>query len=520
MPDLVTRRRMRLSEWVGLSFVLLVALGFRVYRIGTESIWFDECVTYMGLDEPTIMGLFRNEATRDPKSVPFYYGCAYLWYRLGFDSITEMRMLSMLGGMVVVTGVYFFARRFFGHVGGIAAALCVSCAKLHVYESQEIRNYTFTLSIALLAMFTFYQAAVANKRQWWVFNIAANVLLVYTHLLSAMLLFAQGVYLLVTRPKQIKHIAVWTLLHAPFFAFIPFWQAWITTADFAHETDWIPLTYNLDKAIDTYYYVFAGSKLTQPDLIKALPFGWLPVQHFLGMALVVALAFFLFTCLRAWLRHNNVLAGYRKQNALFLLVWAFVPPAALYVFGHVMHAYLERYVLYSSLAVYMCIGGAVAALPTRALQYSAIAALALIYSGNAVDMGRPLRYNVGAAGTVLRDEYAPGEHVYSWNEDLQIPLHFYGGVPENMLVGARDFSDEPDDHVRWERIIGEAVAEAESGRRTWICFDEVPHRFEDKTVEDVLKQYADIAATRWHYTGRWNMYLYRLDPAHQPDEAG
>ncbi len=498
---------MRPSEWVGLALILLLALGFRVYHIGAETIWFDECVTYMGLDEPTIMGLFRNEATRDPKSVPFYYGCAYLWYQMGFDSITEMRVLSIIGGMVVVTGVYFFARRFFGHVGGIAASLCVSCAKLHVYESQEIRNYTFTLSIALLAMFTFYQAGVANKSRWWPINVAVNVLLVYTHLLSALLLFAQGVYLLLTRPKQLKGIAAWAFAHAPFLAIIPFWQAWITTADFKHETDWIPLTYNLDRAIATYYYVFAGSKLDAPDLIRTLPFGSLPIHHFLGMALVIALAIFLVRCVQVWLKQLDAQPGFLRQNALFLLVWAFVPPAALYIFGHFVHAYLERYVLYASLAVYMCIGGAVAALPRRSLQYAAIGVLALIYAGNAVDMNRPLRYNVGAAGAVLRDEYAPGEHVYSWYEDLQIPLHFYGGVPDTMLLASDDFAER-------------AIAEAESGHRTWICFHEVPHRFEHENVEGLLKQHTDISTTRWHYTGRWNMYLYRLDPAHQQEEAG
>jgi uncharacterized membrane protein len=498
---------MRPSEWAGLIIVLLVALGFRVYKIAAETIWFDECVTYMGLNEPSIMDLYRNEATRDPKSVPFYYGCAYLWYHMGFDSITEMRMLSVFGGMVVVTGIYFFARRFFGHIGGIAAALCVSCAKLHVYESQEIRNYTFTLSLALLAMFTFYQAAVANKRQWWVFNVAANILLVYTHLLSALLLFAQGVYLLLTRPKQVKGIALWTFAHAPFLAFIPVWEAIITTADFKHETDWIPLTYNLDRAIATYYYVFAGSKLDAPDLIRTLPFGSFPIQHLLGMALVIALTFFLFTCLRVWPKNADAQLGFKRQNALFLLVWAFVPPATLYVFGHFVHAYLERYVLYASLAVYMCIGGAVAALPRRWLQYGAIAALALIYCGNSVDMNRPLRYNVGAAGLVLRDQYAPGEHVYSWYDDLQIPIHFYGGVPENMLLASDDFTER-------------AIAEAESGKRTWICFHEVPYRFEHENVEGLMKQHPDIAATRWHYSGRWHMYLYRLDPSYQNAEVG
>ena len=477
-----------------------LALAMRLYRIGTETIWFDECITYMGLHFDNPMDFFRNEATRDPSSVPFYYACAYIWYHLGFTTVLAMRLLSVIGGMAVVAGLYAFGRKLFGHIGGLTAALCVACVKLHVYESQEIRNYTFTLSLALLAMFSLYKAAIENDRRWWPVNVAANVLLSYTHLLGTVLLFGEGVYLLLTRPRQIKSIALWTLAHLPFLALIPLWVRLITTANFTHETEWIPRSFK-QRLFDAYFYVFAGSKLDAPDFVRALPLGSVPIPQILGTAMLLAGVAFAGYSLWVWRKKNNCLPGFQPASALFVLVWLFVPPAALYIVGKFQPCFLERYVLYSSLALYLCVGGAVAALPSRAAQYAAFAALALIFAGNTVDMARPLRYDVGAAGAVLRDEYAGGEHVYTWHEDLQIPLRFYGGVPENMLVGADDYAKQ-------------AVAEADSGHRTWICFHEVPHRFEHGDVEHEIAEHPSISMERWSYGGRWNMFLYRLDPAH------
>lgn len=489
--------RMRATEWLAFAAVMALALAMRLYRIGTESIWFDECITYMGLHFANPMDFFRHEATHDPTSVPFYYGTAYLWYHLGFTSIVAMRMLSIIAGMAVAAGVYGFGRRLFGHIGGLTAALCVACAKLHVYESQEIRNYTFTLGVALFAMFALYKAAVENDKRWWPVNVAANVLLAYTHLLGAMLLFGQGVYLLLVRPRRIKGTALWTLAHAPFLALIPLWIRVITTANFEHETNWIPRSFK-QRAFDAYFYVFAGSKMDAPDLVRTLPFGSVPIPKLLGCAMLIAGAAYAAYCAWAWWRNAETRPGYRPRHAAFLLVWLFAPPAALYLVGKVQPCFLERYVLYSSLALYLCVGGAVAALPWRAARYAAFAALALVFAGNTVDMQRPLRYDTASAGNILRVEYAPGERVYSWFDNTQMPIRYYGGVPEDHFIGGEDFAEK-------------AAADAETSGRAWICFHEVPGRFEHGAVEAAIAKHPAVASTKWQYGGRWHMYLYKLE---------
>lgn len=498
MSEPTNRASMRTSEWIAFSLVLALALVMRLYRIGTESIWFDEAITYLGLHFQNPMEFFRHEATHDPSSVPFYYGIAYIWYHLGFASVLAMRLLSVAAGMGIVAGIYFFGRKLFGHIGGLTAALCVACAKLHVYQSQEIRNYAFTSLIALFAMFALHKAAVENDKRWWPANVAANVLIAYTHLLGTVLLFGQGVYLLMSRPRQIKLIALWTLVHVPFLALIPFWIKLITTANFDHETNWIPRSY-MQRATHTYFYVFAGSKMDTPDIVRELPFGTLPVPEILGVAMMAGGLAYVLTCVWFWRKGKETLPGFKPANAFFILCWLFAPPATLYLVGKIQPSFLERYVLYSSLALYLVVGGAIAALPSRAARYAAVGLLALIFAGNTVDMERPLRYDVSSAGKVLRDAYAPGEHVWSWFYNLQLPTSHYAGVPEAMFMdGGDEFAEK-------------AVQDAEVSGRSWILFEEVPGRYEHEHVEAVIAQHPDVTSSRWRFDGRRTMYLYELD---------
>lgn len=499
-------RGMTRGQWLWLLAVLALALGMRLYKIGSESIWYDEAVTYTVLDQPSILAFLRTESTHDPLAVPIYFGSVYLWHKIGFVSIAGVRLMSVAMSLASIALLYAFGRRMFGHVGGIVAALCMSCAKLHVFQGQEIRNYAFTVGISIFAMYALRMAAIENRRGWWWVNIAANLALFYTHIVGLLLLFAQGVFLLIACPRKIVRTAGWAGVHVPFLALFPLWRTIMAPPNMA-ELNWIPLAH-LDRAFAAYYYVFAGSKQDAMDLITVLPFGALPIQHFLGMAMMIGGIGYVLVCALRYVHDRLQDRGYTPGEALLLLVWLFVPPAALFLIGkYVRPCFIERYVFYSSPALYLVVAGAVAALPRRSLQYAAVAVLALIYAGNTVDMVRPLRYDLASPGYVLRDEYVAGEHVYSWNDTIDISLEYYGGVPREMLVGGDNFAEL-------------AIHDAASGNRAWLCFFEVPDVYERRAVEALLDRAPAVQWKRWEFPGSWRMYLYRLEPYRQrPDWA-
>ncbi|MDZ4858556.1 MAG: glycosyltransferase family 39 protein [Candidatus Hydrogenedentes bacterium] len=491
------REKMTAWHWASLGAILLLALAVRVFRIQTESIWFDEAVTYMWLDSPSLIAFFRAEGVYDPVMVPVYYAMAYGWFHLGFTSIVGVRLLSVLASMLAVAGVYYWGRRMFSHVAGLAAAACMAFAKLQIYMSQEIRNYAVTMLVALIAMYIFQRAVQSDQRKWWIANVAVNILLAYTHFFALLLLLAQGVYLLLTRPKSVLWICAWTAAHAPFLALMPVWISTIVTSEL-DETGWIPWA-PLSRAFDAYYYVFAGSLQDAMDFVRVLPFG-IPVHHLLGMGMLVAGAWFIAYSVRQYREKTDSREGYQPSAVLMLLVWLFVPPAALFILGRIIQpCFIERYVLYSAVALYLIVGGAIAAIPRPALQYTALGVLLLIFAGNLVDSARPLRHDFRSTGTVLRAEFREGDRVFACFDTVELPLRYYANIPKEAISGSEDFVDR-------------AAEAASAGQRVWVWFIQVPDRFEPEYVEDVAEE-QNLKFTRWLFKGRWHTYLYLVEPA-------
>lgn len=490
--------RLTLPQFLSLAALLAIALALRVYRIETETVWFDESVTYLSLDRSTPMEFFRAEAKSDPLAMPVYFGSAYLWHKLGFTSAVGVRTLSVIAGMLGIVVLYAFGARLFGHMGGLTAALCMSFAKLQIYMSQEIRNYAFTLLFAAIAMFALHEALQTGRKHWWAINIVANGLLCLTHYLAMILLFAEGLYLLAARPQKIATTTLWSVAHLPFLLFIPVWVHLVAENTIDAAASWIG-NQPLSRAFKAYYFVFAGSLQDAMDFIRTLPFG-IPVQHILGIASMIAGAAFVAYCAWAWLQKKEIAPGYSFQGASLLLAWLFVPPATLFIIARLVRpCFIERYVLYSSLALFLVMGGAVAALPRKSWQYTAFALLALVYAGNLADYPRPLRHDHILTGAVLRDEYVAGERLYMCFGNSSVPMAYYTGVPVDKIIGEEDFTTP-------------AMADALGGKRAWMWFVEVPARFEHEQIEARLAQ-RHIRFKRWEFPGRWQTFLYCLDAA-------
>ena len=497
------REKFTFLHGVQLGTLLLAALGVRIFRIGTESLWFDECVTYMALHNPSIIGFFREEAQYDPVMVPVYYGAAYIWYHLGFTSIVAVRMLSVVASLAAIIFLYFWTRSLFNHAAGLAAAVCMSFAKLQIYMSQEIRNYAFTMLLALVAMYLFHEAVKREKRTWWILSIAANIVLAYTHFFALLLLLAQGVFLLITRPKRILWIAGWTAVHLPFLALMPIWIHNIVSSPIS-ETGWIPWA-PVNRLFDAYYFVFAGSLQDAMDFVRVLPFG-IPVHHMLGVAMLAAGACYVSASAIFYLRKAIPMEGFKFDTSVMLVTWLFVPPTALFILGRIVQpCFIERYVLYSATALFIVAGGAIAVIPTQRLQHVALCLLMLIFAGNLVDSARPLRHDFRSTGEVLATEFQQGDKIFACFDTLEMPLRYYANVPKDAIVGSEDF-------------VQKATSVALAGKRSWIWFIHVPDRFEPTLVESVAF-HEGLKYQRWQFLGRWHTYLYRIEPHPNPVDA-
>jgi mannosyltransferase len=207
-------------NYLALLAILLLAFALRVYRLNSQSLWYDEAVTAQvasqGIGELT-------RWTADDIQPPLYYYAAAGWLRLAGRGEWALRFPSAFFGTLTVPLMWAVALRLFGRgrsgrVAALAAALLTALSPLYVYYAQEARMYTLLTYLGLLAGYALLRATAdagwrlkdegrrAKDRQnvssfvirlssvkWWFLFVIASAALLYTHYFGVFLLLAYGV---------------------------------------------------------------------------------------------------------------------------------------------------------------------------------------------------------------------------------------------------------------------------------------------------------------------------------------
>ena len=198
---------------LALLAILLLAFALRVYRLDSQSLWYDEAVTAQvaaqGIGELT-------RWTADDIQPPLYYYAAAGWTRLAGRGEWALRFPSAIFGTLTVPLMWAAALRLFGggrrgRAAALAAALLAALSPLYVYYAQEARMYTQLTFLGLLAGYALLRATVDERQKlkgdggassfvlrpssakWWLLFVIASVSLLYTHYFGVFLLLAYGV---------------------------------------------------------------------------------------------------------------------------------------------------------------------------------------------------------------------------------------------------------------------------------------------------------------------------------------
>jgi 4-amino-4-deoxy-L-arabinose transferase-like glycosyltransferase len=143
------RNNAALHKWA-LVGILLLAFGLRVYRLGAESLWYDETVS-VHLAGKNIPALVTH--TAGDIHPPGYYLLLHAWTRLAGSSDFAVAFFSVVFGLLLVALAYRLATRVFGPTAGLLAALLVAISPYNLWYSQEARMYTLgaVLGIGVLS---------------------------------------------------------------------------------------------------------------------------------------------------------------------------------------------------------------------------------------------------------------------------------------------------------------------------------------------------------------------------------
>jgi uncharacterized membrane protein len=160
-------------SWQERAFVAALVTGsllLRVYRIGKQSLWVDEVLTLdvsIPRDGLTIWNFLKYNIHG-----PLHSFAVYLFHLVGAGD-AWLRLPSALAGAGAVAYFYLWTRPWLGRRVARIASVILAVHPLHLYYSQELRNYSFLLFFAMLGCYYFEKMTTGSRRRDRVGYVAA-----------------------------------------------------------------------------------------------------------------------------------------------------------------------------------------------------------------------------------------------------------------------------------------------------------------------------------------------------------
>ena len=178
--------KLQKQPWVPAVSILILALAVRLLGLGAESAWIDEGYS-LALARHSIPEIIRGTAA--DQHPPLYYLLLHFWLLLG-SSVFNARLLSVFLGVLNVYQALIFGRKLGRPELGIGAALLLTINPMHVWYSQEARQYMLLVVLTTASMMAFWDC-LQGKRRWLMYGLY-TLLSLYTQYFTAFIMLAQA----------------------------------------------------------------------------------------------------------------------------------------------------------------------------------------------------------------------------------------------------------------------------------------------------------------------------------------
>jgi len=441
-----------------LAIVLIGGL-FRIYHLGTQSIWFDEAASIRGSSQSLV--LVVQSSGRLHNQPPLYFALLHLWMRLFGTSEIAVRSLSAIFGIISLFVIYQVGCKLFDpHVGLISSFLsAISC--FYIYYSQEARAYSLLQLLTLLSFFCFIEALRADRRRGFYFALLflINVSVVYTHPYGLFVILSQTIYFFL----------LWARYHR-----LRYWFFGVQLGVIASFAPWIPNLFERIPQISQDFWILRPSFVDIVHTIRDYASGSYSLTAFLVFSI---LCFIGLVAIRkgddGWNprkllqritgKGGSGSAEYIEEN-LLLLIWLACPIVIPFVISQFSTPiYTLRYTIGASPAFYLLVARGISVFNRRRVLYVSIVVLLFLlslpglvnyYSYYTKDQWRE------TAGFIEHNSRAK-DVIIMWPDNWGLPFAYY--YKGNLQIAGID--KDVHDSEKIKSAIDEAVAGKE---RLWL----------------------------------------------------
>lgn len=394
-PSLRAGRRAVANTWLPLALIGAAFL-FRVAGLISQSLWRDEvdALIFATRPLPQLLETFRKPG----ENGPLFFLALRPWLAAAGHSEFALRFPAALLGTLGVAVGYALTRRLAGRKPALLSALLLASAPYLVWYGQEAKMYAALTALVPASLWLTLAVAQRGGLHRWVALYVVTSLCFYTHVLAALIVPVQALWLLILPSRAHRshrwlavaaYLAILVLPYSPMI----WWQAKL----------WLSPTFETGHPFVTLF-----------DILKVLAVafsrGILPVEQpltllpaMLGLVAGVGL----------WAtgrRHQAMIAP--RRTVTLLLVWLLLPPLAIYGVSLGMPIFADRYLVWMAppFLILAALGVSALARTWRPLGLITLAALLALNGVSLwVQATRPIKSDFRAAAQYVVAHYQPGD---------------------------------------------------------------------------------------------------------------
>ncbi len=395
-----------------LASVVLLALVLRLYRLDSQSVWYDEVFALSVSQLP--FTLMNAALVADLVHPPLHYYVLHWWFQaFGFGPL-QGRSLSVFFGTVAVSMIYVLARDLFDRRTALISALLLSFSQLAIMYSQEARPYAQFLLLFLCCAYAFLRALREKRFSTWVGFLCLACLLIYTHYYGFFALGSLMLFGFVYRKRYaLPRAWLWGGTLCVAAAYVPWFSSLIVgRALHGPKIQRINALPHASRPPAVHWFTFVTALNTfnngHPDGLLATAPWWTFIAG--GVLFTFPAVFLLWSLVSR--RGGKRYEASERENLVYLALLCGVPLALALAAGFLRGTYDVKYVAFCAAPYYILVARGISAVGSAAVRWAFVISI-LAYSAQSLRANYFIPYKEDyqhALASVARD-YQPSDCV-------------------------------------------------------------------------------------------------------------
>ena len=250
----------------------------------------------MIIDGPyTPLDVLASVVRNSPNHTPLYFILLNLWGHLVGQEIAILRVLTLFTGLLALAMIYRLTRDFSGPLAGLLALIIVLSNAFFNFYYANARMYPLLVLLAALALWLYlrivHRTREARNRDYAALTFVCY-LLANTHVFSALLFAAVGIYHLLHVPKDRRWLKVSLAVLAGLLLFSPWLGVLLTSGLERNSASFWPESDDLGQVLAALQAVaFNGSAILLLLALAGLAMSWRGQRPTTARFLPIALYF-------------------------------------------------------------------------------------------------------------------------------------------------------------------------------------------------------------------------------------